>query len=588
MQIYKAPLDDFRFCMETFGYDAVHKLPGYGDYDIETVFEIFKAGDTFAREKLLPLNRTGDQEGLKFDQKTGEVTLPQGFDALYKEWCEAGYPSFCHEAEHGGAGAPQLLAVVFNEMFCATNKAFTMISGLSHGLIESLIHHGSDVQKEIYLAKLISGEWTGTMCLTEPQAGTDLGLVSTKATPQDDGTFKLTGTKIWITFGEHSLSENIIHLVLARTPDAPEGIKGISVFLVPKINEDGSKNAITCGGLEHKMGIHASPTCVMNMDDATGHMVGAPNTGMKTMFVMMNAARLFVGVEGLALSEISYQTALAFAKDRRQMKAMDPAKHEEGAKADTIMVHPDIRRQLLNIKSTNEGMRAMGIWVGCLLDQSLKAEDDAVRAHADDMVALLTPICKSFCTERGFRNINDAMQICGGAGYTTDWSIEQYFRDERIALIYEGTNHVQALDLVGRKLPKDGGRLYKSFSKEIFKFVKANSDNADFAEFGEPIQKALDTLNEVTMALAMKGMQDPEEAGAAASNYLNLFAYTTLAYMWGRMAKASLDAGGKGFHGTKLKTARYYFKHVLPEMDSLLAMVNAGKAEMIAFDVDEF
>lgn len=587
MQVYKAPIDDIRFCLETFGYDRVQKLEGHADYDLETVMAMVEQGDVFAREKMLPLNRVGDEVGLKFDPKTGDVTLPDGFDELYKMYCEQGYPMLTHPVEHGGAGAPHVGSVIFNELFVGTNKSFSMCVGLSHGLIESLTHHGDADLQEKFVPKLVSGEWTGTMCLTEPQCGTDLGLMTTKAIPQDDGSYKLTGTKIWITFGEHNLTENIIHLVLARLPDAPEGIKGVSVFVVPKINLDGTRNSITCGGLEHKMGIHASPTCVMNLEDATGYMIGEPHKGMRAMFTMMNAARLFVGIEGVALGEISYQTALAFAKDRRQGRSLDREKREKDAKADNIMVHPDVRRMLLNVKSTTEGMRALGIYVACQLDIGLKSEDEKEKGIANDLVALLTPVVKSYCTERGFLNISEAMQVLGGAGYTTDWSIEQYLRDERIALLYEGTNHIQALDLVGRKLPTDGGRLYRRFAKDVTLFLDEAEKTEGFSEFHAHIKKALDTLNELTMELGAKGMADQEEAAAAASNYLNVFGLTTLAYMWGRLVNAALQRDDK-FGETKVKTGRYFFEHVMPEMDSYVAKVRAGKAAMMALDVDEF
>ena len=424
------------------------------------------------------------------------------------------------------------------------------------------------------------------MCLTEPQCGSDLGLLTTKAIPDGDA-YKLTGTKIWITFGEHDLTENIVHLVLARLPDAPEGIKGISVFLVPKINLDGTRNGIYCGGVEHKMGIHASPTCVMNLEDATGYLVGEPNQGMRAMFVMMNFARLTVGVEGIALSEISYQTALEYCKDRRQGRSVNRERRDPNAKADNILVHPDVRRQLLNVKATTEGMRALGLWIASYIDMAEHHEDEAERQSAADMVALLTPIIKAYCTERGFQNVSDCMQVCGGSGYTTDWCIEQYMRDSRIAMIYEGTNFIQALDLIGRKLPEGNGRLYMNFSKMVHKFCKANTEVAEMAEFVGPLRKALDRLNETTQLLAMKGMQDREEGTAVATNYLNMFGITTLAYLWARMASSANGQSGR-FYETKLKTARYFYTNILPETDTLWALVGAGKGNMMDFAVEEF
>ena len=465
MQTYKTPVRDMMFCLEAHDFEAVQALnETYGFFDTETVAALLEESGKFCTEQLLPLNRTGDNEGVQFDPETGAVTTASGFPEVYKKYVATGMAGIAKPEEHGGGGAPHVVGTFLNEMVTSTNKSFSMAPGLGHGLIESLIHYGTDQQKEVYLTKLISGEWTGTMCLTEPQCGTDLGLIRTKAVPEGDH-YKLTGTKIWITFGEHDFTDNIIHLVLAKLPDAPPGIKGISAFIVPKINEDGTKNGIACGGLEHKMGIHASPTCVMNLEDATGYLVGEPHKGMRTMFVMMNSARLGVGLEGVALGEISYQTAVEYAKDRRQSRSLDPAKRDQGASADTILVHPDVRRMLANIRSTNEALRGLVTWIANLYDVGHHHADEAVRQEANDLVALLTPIMKSYGTERGCANVSDAMQVCGGSGFTTDWSIEQYYRDLRIAMIYEGTNHIQALDLVGRKIPMGGGRLMMAFAK---------------------------------------------------------------------------------------------------------------------------
>ena len=587
MQVYKAPTQDMRFAIETFDYDKVAEIARYEDFDIETVMALLEEAAKFCTNEMLPLNPIGDRVGLTFDPETGDVTLPDGFKALYEGYVASGLGGIAQPAEHGGGGAPYAVSIGLSELSTGTCKSFSMCPGLNHGLIEALVHHGTDEQKKNYLPKLVSGEWTGTMCLTEPQCGTDLGLITTKAIPQDDGSYTLTGTKIWITFGEHDLTDNIIHLVLARLPDAPKGIKGISAFIVPKFLLDGTRNGIKCGGLEHKMGIHASPTCVMNMEDATGFLVGTPHKGMRSMFVMMNAARLHVGIEGIALGEIAYQTAVAFARDRRQGRSLNPERREKGKPADNILVHPDVRRQLLSIRSTTEGLRGLAAWLGNLIDISHHHPDDAVREEADDLVALLTPIMKAYGTDRGFQNISDAMQVTGGAGYTTDWPIEQYLRDSRIAPIYEGTNHVQALDLVGRKLPRGGGRLYKAFSKRVHLLCKAHEDAGTHAEFVGPLRKAIDRLNAVTMELGMKGMQDGEEAAAAASNYLAAFGITTLGYIWAREAIAAAEQDGK-FYRTKLKTARYYFSHILPETESLYRVVAAGKANVMAYEDDEF
>jgi alkylation response protein AidB-like acyl-CoA dehydrogenase len=586
MQIYKAPIDDMRFILEAFGYDElVGSLPGYEAFDLETVTALLKESGKFCTNEMLPLNRKGDQEGLTYDPETSSVTLPEGFKELYAKFVESGFAGIAHPEEFGGGGGPATLALMLSEMATATNKSFSMCPGLTHGLVEALLHFGTDQQKKDYLPKLVSGEWSGTMCLTEPQCGTDLGLVSTKAIPEGDH-YKLTGTKIWITFGEHDLTENIVHLVLARLPDAPPGIKGISTFLVPKFTLDGERNPVFCTGLEHKMGIHASPTCVINLEGAKGYLVGQPHKGMRAMFVMMNAARISVGLEGVALGEIAYQTALAFAKDRRQSRSLDRAKQDKDAAADNILVHPDVRRMLLNVKSTTEGMRGLAYWVGMHMDISQHHPDEATRQRSDDFVALLTPIVKSFCTERGFANVSEAMQVTGGAGYTTDWSIEQYMRDSRIAMIYEGTNHIQALDLVGRKLPQANGRLIKGFVDEIKRFIGEHKEDASLAEFLGPLKDASKTLGEVTMQLAMKGMQDPEEAAAVASNYLNLFGLTALAYIWAHQVAACIGKEGR-FYRSKIKTARYFYNMILPESAGLVAIISKGKDHMMAFEVDE-
>ena len=586
MQVYKAPTDEMRFLLESLGYATVQALPGFEDYDLETCMAILEQAGRFCTEEMLPLNGVGDREGLKWDPETGAVTTPTGFKALYDKYVESGLGALTQPVEYGGAGAPHTLGFAMGELPTATNKSFSMAPGLGHGLTSALHAYGTDEQKATWLPKLISGEWTGTMCLTEPQCGTDLGLIRSKATPNDDGSYNLTGTKIWITFGEHDLTENIIHLVLARLPDAPPGIKGISAFVVPKLDLDGSPNGVTCGGLEHKMGINASPTCVINLEDSKGWLVGDPHRGMRSMFVMMNSARLTVGLEGMALSDIAYQTALAFAKDRRQMRSLNPERRDPNHTADCILVHPDVRRMLLNIKSTTEGMRALGYWVGMKIDISHHHPDEAEREAADDLVALLTPVVKSYFTERGFQNVSDAMQVTGGAGYTTDWPIEQYMRDVRIALIYEGTNHIQALDLVGRKLPKAGGRLMRRFADEVGAEMKVWAGDERMAEFTAPLAAASDLLTSLTMTLAQKGMADPEEAGAVASNYLNVFALTTLAFIWCKQVHAALDRTDR-LGRAKVKTARFFMHHVLPEIHGLAAIIKAGKATMMDFDEDE-
>ena len=586
MQIYKAPIADFRFILETFGYDRVQALPGNEDFDLDTVMMLVEESGKFCAKEMLALNRSGDEEGVTYDPVEKTVTTPKGFDGLYRKYVESGMAGMTMPVEYGGGGAPRAVGIIMSELATATNKSFSMCPGLNHGLVESLIHFGTDQQKKDWLPKLITGEWTGTMCLTEPHAGTDLGLLRTKAIPEGDH-YRLTGTKIWITFGEHDLTDNIVHLVLARLPDAPPGIRGISVFLVPKYTLDGRRNEIYCGGLEHKMGIHASPTCVMNLENAEGYLVGEPHKGMKAMFVMMNYARIAVGVEGIALGEIAYQTAVAFSRDRRQGRSLNPERNDKSAAADNILVHPDVRRQLLNVRSTTEGMRALALWCALEIDIAEGAEDEKDREIAGDLVAILTPIVKAFCTERGFQNVSDCMQVCGGSGYTTDWSIEQYLRDVRIALIYEGTNHIQALDLVGRKLPAGGGRMYRRFSKRLHKQVAAMRDHEAFDTFGAPLEQAIKRLDATTMELATRGMADQEEAAAVATNYLMLFGYTALAYVWCKLAGHAWGKSGSQ-NKTKVKMAEYYYKNVLPECEGLVAIMKAGKAQMMAFEDDEF
>jgi alkylation response protein AidB-like acyl-CoA dehydrogenase len=585
VQIYNAPIEDFRFLLETLGYGKVQALGPYGDYDLETVMSLLAAAGEFCRDVALPLNRKGDQAGLRYDAATASVALPEGFRDLYQRYCEGGFASLGHDPAYGGGGAPHTVALLVNEMVTATNKSFSMCPGLSQGLIEALGHHGTDDQRARYLPKLISGEWTGTMCLTEPQCGTDLGLLTTRAVPDGDR-YRLTGTKIWITFGEHDLADNIVHLVLARLPDAPPGIKGISVFVVPKVLPDGTRNGIHCSGLEHKMGIHASPTCVMTLEDAVGELVGEPHRGMRTMFIMMNVARLNVGLEGIALGEIAYQTAVAFARDRRQGRAPDPAKRERGAAADNILVHPDVRRMLLEIKSTQEALRALAVWTSLQIDAAFHHPDPAERQAAADMAALLTPVVKSFGTERGFLNVSTAMQVCGGSGFTTDWSIEQYLRDLRIAMIYEGTNHIQALDLVGRKLPADGGRGYRDWSGRIKAFCDAHANDPAMAEFVGPLTEARATVDALSSWLG-GGEADGETVGAAASAYLNAFALVALGYMWG-LQVAEARRRDTRFAAIKVKTARYYFRHVLPGLDALARVAREGRAHVMAVEPDEF
>jgi len=587
VQTYHAPLNDIRFLFEVFGYDEhVHSLPPFEDFDLDTSMELLGGYSKFCTEVLLPLSGAGDKVGVHYDPATHAVTMPDGFRDAYAAFCENGFTTLPFSPEHGGMGAPFALTTVGSEVLIAANKSFSMCPGLTAGLIDAMEAHASDEQKEHYLEKLITGEWTGTMCLTEPQCGTDLGLITTKAEPDGDG-YLLTGTKIWITFGEHDMADNIVHLVLARLPDAPAGIKGISAFLVPKFLDDGTRNPVFCGGTDHKMGINASPTCVINLEGAKGWLMGKPHKGMRSMFTMMNAARLNVGIEGVALAEAAYQAALMFAKDRRQSRSLDPKKQDRDHAADNILVHPDVRRMLLNVKSTTQGLRGLVTWISMSYDIWHHSTDEAAKEKAGDLVALLTPIIKSYGSERGFQNVSESMQVMGGAGYTTDWPVEQYMRDVRIAMIYEGTNHIQALDLVGRKMPMHGGRLMQVFAGEITALIRECSGDERMAPYLEPLKRESKRLTATTMALGAKASQDFELVGAVASSFLNQFALVTLAYVWAKQVKAVIDRDESDpLRRDKLQTARFFMEQVLPEAELFAQRVEVGKECMVDIDVD--
>ncbi|MFT5682190.1 MAG: alkylation response protein AidB-like acyl-CoA dehydrogenase [Myxococcota bacterium] len=588
MSHYKTPIDEIRFNLEAFGYsETVHSIPDFADFDLDTAMGIISEFAKFCEGELLPLNAKGDQDGLVFDPKDHSVTTPAGFKEAWAAFSAAGWTGVTGAVEYGGFGAPHAVGVMTAESLIATNKSFSMCDGLSKGLINALsAGEVDDALKQAYLPNLISGKWTGTMCLTEAQCGTDLGLMSTKATPNDDGSFDLTGSKIWISFGEHDYSENIIHLVLARLPDAPAGIKGISAFIVPKFLEDGSRNPVFCGSLEHKMGINASPTCVINMEAAKGWLVGQPHKGMRTMFVMMNTARLHTGLEGVALGEYAYQAALAFAKDRRQSRSLDKTKREKGVAADNILVHPDVRRMLLNIKSTTVPLRGLACWIASQIDVAEHHPDKETREKAGGLVALLTPVIKSYGSERGFQNTSEAMQVMGGAGFTRDWPVEQLMRDLRIAMLYEGTNHIQALDLVGRKLPMNGGALIMSFAGEVREGIKAAAADPAIAPFASILAEQSKQLSTLTQGLMMSAMQDREVIGAVASSYLNFFALVTLGHVWLRqLAHAKTFGEDSPVWRGKLQTARFFFESVLPEADVFAARVKAGKGSVTDIDI---
>ena len=595
MVTYAAPLEDIRFILnELLDYEGtVAGLAGYEEATADVVEAVVEEGAKFCENELLPLNQPGDEEGCTFEN--GVVRTPKGFKEAYKAFIEGGWTGLSCDPAYGGQGLPFTLQFVLDELICSTNLSFGMYPGLSHGAYHALDLHGSDEQKTTYLPKLTDGTWSGTMCLTEPHCGTDLGLIRTKAVPNGNGTYKISGTKIFISAGEHDLTENIIHLVLAKLPDAPPGSRGISLFIVPKFmvkadGELGPRNGVACGSIEHKMGIKASSTCVMNFDEAEGTLVGQPHKGMRYMFSMMNAARLAVGIQGLGLAETAYQSAAAYAKERLQGRSLAGPKNPDKP-ADPIIVHPDVRKNLLTMRAYNEGARAMALWCGMAIDVAEKHADPDKRQEADDLVALLTPIIKSFFTDYGFEATNLGVQIYGGHGYIREYGMEQLVRDARIAQIYEGANGIQALDLVGRKMGQHMGRLLRRFFHPVQAFIEEQQNEPRMAEFVMPLFKVLGRLQQATLHLAQQGLKDPEEAGAAASDYLRLFALTALAFMWARMARVALDkqeGERAAFYKAKLATARFYMTRLLPQSSGHFAAIMAGKAPIMELEEAAF
>ncbi|WP_422021533.1 acyl-CoA dehydrogenase C-terminal domain-containing protein [Pyruvatibacter mobilis] len=596
MPTYKAPTREYGFLLhELLDLSRFSNLPGFAEATPDLLDQIMEQPAKFTEEVLQPLNKVGDEQGCTL--KDGEVTTPDGFADAYKQLVDGGWPALVCDPDYGGQGLPNTVGVLFNEMVSSANMAFGMYPGLSHGAYSALIHHGSDEQKDMYLPKLVSGEWTGTMNLTEPHCGTDLGLLRSKAVPNGDGSYAISGQKIWISAGEHSMSDNIIHLVLARIEGAPEGVGGISLFIVPKflVNDDGSlgeRNTLQCGGLEEKMGIHGNATCVMNYDGAKGWLVGEENKGLRAMFTMMNEARLGVGLQGISQSEVAYQNARDFALERIQGRALTGPKNEDGP-ADPIIVHPDVRRMLLNVRTFNEGARALLVWTALWGDLAEKAEDEETRQKADDLMGLMTPILKGYCTDKGFANAVESQQVYGGSGYTREWGAEQFVRDARIAMIYEGTNGIQALDLVGRKLAANGGRAVFTFFKEVDDFIAANKDDETLAEIIAPLGVARKQLEEATMWFMENALKNPDHAGAGAADYLHLFALTAIGLMWGQMAKIAHqrlagDAAGDAFYETKLVTARYFVNRMLPQAATHLAAIKAGADDVMALTADAF
>ena len=594
MPRYSAPVRDMQFLLhDVLNIEKYGNLTGFEDAPRDVVDQILEEGAKFAEGVLFPLNMTGDAQGcVRHDDAS--VKTPDGFPEAYAQLVESEWLSLSADPKYGGQGLPGIVNIAINEMQSSANMAFSMYPGLTHGAYQALLAGGSEEQKQMYVTKMINGKWSGTMNLTEPQCGTDLGLIKTKAVPQDDGSYKITGQKIWISGGEQDLSENIIHLVLARIEGGPEGIKGISLFVVPKHIPDadgnpGERNSLSCGGLEEKMGIHGNATCVMNYDGATGWLVGEEHKGMRTMFVMMNEARLGVGMQGLAQSEIAYQNAAEFARDRLQGRALAGPKAPEKP-ADPIIVHPDVRRMLMDAKAFNEGARAFLFWAALHGDLLHRSQDEKVREKAGDYMALMTPVIKAFMTDRGFKSCSDSLQLHGGSGYTREWGLEQYVRDARIAMIYEGTNGVQALDLVGRQLAANGGRAVFTFFRELDDFIGEHGDNADLALFIEGLTKARKELEEGTNWLMQNGLSDFDNAAAASTDYLHLFGLTALAYMWTMMAQTALEKKGSGddFYETKLKTGRYFMQRMLPESSAHLAKLKTGADVVMALEADKF
>jgi alkylation response protein AidB-like acyl-CoA dehydrogenase len=596
MPSYKPPMRDLQFVLhELFKVaDELKLLPRHADVDAETINAVLEEGGKFAAEVLAPLNLSGDQQGCTLDKATHEVHAPDGFKEAYKTYIDGGWPSLSADPAYGGQGLPLVVNQCFYEMLNSANQAWTMYPGLSHGAYECLHAHGTPEQKSTYLPKLTTGEWTGTMCLTEPHCGTDLGLLRTKAEPQADGSYRITGQKIFISAGEHNLAANIVHLVLARLPDAPAGSKGISLFVVPKflIQADGGlgeRNPIHCSGLEHKMGINGNATCQMTLEGAHGWLVGQPNKGLAAMFVMMNAARLGVGNQGLGLTEVAYQNAVAYAKDRMQMRSISGAKHPNQA-ADTIIVHPDVRKMLLTARAYAEGGRALAVYVALLIDKELNTQDEDERKACADQVALLTPICKAFMTDNAWLATSHCMQVFGGHGYIAESGMEQFVRDARINMIYEGTNTIQSLDLLGRKVLGDNGAKLKKFGKLVADFIEEEGVNEAMQEFINPLADLGDKVTKLTTELGMKAFGNADEVGGAAVDYLRVCGHLVYAYFFARMAKIALEKAGSAdpFYTAKLHTARFYFSKLLPETAGLIRTARAGVAPLMAMDESMF
>ncbi len=597
MPSYKAPVDETMFLLtDVLGYERYGNLPAFAEAAPDLIEAILTEGGKLCEEVLQPLNLPGDAAGCT-RHDDGRVTTPDGFRDAYEAIAEGGWIGLAADPEYGGQGLPHTLTVIMNEYMCSANLAFAMYPGLSQGAYAALLLHGSDAQKRTYLPKIVSGAWSGTMNLTEPQCGTDLGLIRTKAVPRDDGSYAITGSKIFISAGEHDLTENIVHLVLARIDGAPAGTDGLSLFVVPKFLPDddgnaGARNGVSCGAIEEKMGIHANSTCTMNYDGATGWLVGTENKGLSAMFTMMNHARLGVGVQGLAISEAAYQNAADYARERLQGRSISGTKAPDKP-ADPIIVHPDIRRMLMTIRAFNEAARALVIWTSLKGDVSVLAEDEDERERAEDHLALLTPVIKGVLTDTGFANAVLAQQVFGGHGYIAESGMDQFVRDARIAMIYEGANGIQALDLVGRKLPANGGRALRAFFREIDVFLKENGDNETLSPYLSGLKAGRDDLEKATMWLMQNAMADRDNAGAAATDFMHLFGLVALGLMWAKIAKAAAAKSGSGdgrdeVYAAKLVTGRFFMERMMPETAAHLARISAGASSMMALPAEAF
>ena len=592
MPTYTPPTKDMLYVLHDVLSIESADIPGYDELDRDTTSAILEEAGKLASEVLAPLNSVGDEQGCTLEN--GVISTPEGFKAAFEQVKAGGWTGLDCDPEYGGQGMPYVIGAVVGEMMCSSNMAFNMYQGLTHGAYSAIHAHGTDQQKETYLPKMVSCDWTGTMNLTEPHSGTDLGLLRTKAEPQDDGSYKISGQKIFISAGDHDLSENIIHLVLAKIPGGPEGVKGISLFIVPKfiVNEDGSlgaRNDVSVGKIEEKMGIHGNSTCVMNYDGATGYLLGTEHKGMRAMFTMMNEARIGVALQGMSQAEPAYQQSLAYAKDRLQGRDVTGVKNPDGP-ADPLIVHPDVRRMLMDQKSFIEGARALAFWAATLIDKAGKNDDK----EADALVSLLTPVLKGFLSDQGFQMAVQAQQIFGGHGYIEEWGMSQYVRDARIAMIYEGTNGIQALDLVGRKLGLNGGKTLMGLFETVKSFIKENEGNEELKSgFLDPLKEASKDLQAAAMYFMQHGMKNPNNALSGATDFMTMFGHTCLGFMWAKMAKVSMNAVASGtsdvaFHKTKIATGRYYMARQLPATKMHLARIQSGADPVMALDADQF